>query len=225
MKILFYTIHIYTHFWNSAFSNQATVTTTCQKWMNSCSVMEHTHARIRTLVCTLARPGSQPILRLIHNSSTCQSQAMKGYLLLLLEQYIKTQKARHLLPLSLRILSFSATPSLYPLFFFFLFFSHLHLLFYPLPPFSICPFPPSPLSFAAYFVVAVIFFHPLIHWMPGFKGWVWVSECASAYMSHPPTLHTPRAHFLCFSNNHTEACVRYLQLQYKDIQGFLFTVE
>lgn len=91
----------------------------------------HTHA------------AGQPILRLIHNSSSCQSQATTGCLLLLLEQYIKTQRARHLLPLSLRILSL-----------------HVSL---PHPPFirpafflSLSFFPPTPLSLPLLFLLAAL---------------------------------------------------------------------
>lgn len=70
---------------------------------------------------------SQPILRLNHNSSSCQSQGRTGCLLLLLEQYVKTQRATHLLPLSPRIPSLSLTLSCFSFFHhffhFFFFFS------------------------------------------------------------------------------------------------------
>ncbi len=45
-----------------------------------------------TYMCTRTLTAGQPIFRLIHNSSSCQSQVTTGCLLLLLEQYIKTQR-------------------------------------------------------------------------------------------------------------------------------------
>lgn len=62
--------------------------------------MEHTCVHVHTETHT----HSYLILKQIHNSSSCQSQVTTGCLHLLQEQYIKTQRARHLLPLSPRIL-------------------------------------------------------------------------------------------------------------------------
>lgn len=66
----------------------------------------------RTHTHTYNHTAGQPTLKLIHISCACQSQATTGCLLLLLEQYIKTQRARHLLPLSPRILSVCVSLSL-----------------------------------------------------------------------------------------------------------------
>lgn len=71
--------------------------------MNGCSIMERT--RVCVCVCTHTLAAGQPIFKGIHISSSCQSAATAGCLLLQLEQNVKTQRAAHLLPLPLRIQS------------------------------------------------------------------------------------------------------------------------
>lgn len=100
--------------------------------------MEHTCVHVHTETHT----HSYLILKQIHNSSSCQSQVTTGCLHLLQEQYIKTQRARHLLPLSPRILPCFFQPLPFPAF----------------SPYRLLSF--SPFLFAVSFVATVIFFLP-----------------------------------------------------------------
>ena len=150
--------------------------------------MEHTCAH------TLAHTAGRPTLRLIHNSSSCQSHDSTGCLPLLLEQYTETLRARHLLPLSPNILSLLCVcvlPSLY----------------LPLPHFflSLSFHRPLSLSSRCVFRGGGDFFHPLIHWMASFEQRACVCVCvctrASVYMSHRHQTHTythPCMEHVCF---------------------------
>lgn len=179
------------------------------------------HSRLHAL--------TQPVLRLNHNSSSCQSQGRTGCLLLLLEQYVKTQRATHLLPLSPR------TPSLSHFIMLFFFFHHFFHHFFSL--------------FLFFFPLLVLqrrrwVFHLLIYWMPRFKQRVCVYEhvclhtccfmCTrvTADMVHTQTgcvrdvsnfcivresdcpfyLYVYILHFFLFLNNHTDCMVNNLWL-------------
>lgn len=68
----------------------------------SAPTLMHQHTPCNTRTCD-TRALTQPMqpIQAEDNLSSCQSAALTGCLLLLAQQYIKTQRGRHLLPVSL----------------------------------------------------------------------------------------------------------------------------
>lgn len=192
--------------------------------MNCSSVIEHICAHSNTLAHMHTHTAGQPILRLFHNSSSCQSWTTAGCLLLLLEQYIKAQRARHLLPLSQRD-PLSVTFFLPHLPFIFLSFfptiSFSHSLYFPSSPLMFFLFSsPPPLFPYVIFVVAEffsfnslnalfqtsVFLHTHVHTCTHTAA-----QTSSVSGKYCVSLFFVIVHCV-FSNNHTEARVHHLQL-------------